>query len=217
MPPRGYLDPDTPRGPLQPPTIAPGAPAPGTMVPGGGDWFTSNAPPPPVPSPTGGSAPINAQQSLAALQASPGYQLRLVEGQKALERSAASRGTLLTGGTAKALQRYGQEFASTEYDKRQNQLFSLAGLGYNAAATQAGANSRYATTMGDLLTQQGNTNAAGTIGVGNAWSQGLGGVADAATLYYLGRMGAFGQGSTGWPGTPPYTMSGVPPTGYPWG
>jgi hypothetical protein len=214
MPPRGYLDPDTPRGPLAlPPTGAP-APAPG------GDWFASNAPPPPVPSPTGGSAPINAQQSLQALQASPGYQLRLTEGQKALERSAASRGTLLTGGTAKALQRYGQEFASTEYDKRQQQLFSLAGLGYNAAATQAGANARYATTMGDLLTQQGNTNAAGTIGVGNAWSQGLGGVADAATLYYLGQMGAFGdRGGLANPNpfTGVRTMSGVPPTGYPWG
>jgi len=42
-------------------------------------------------------------------QADPGYAFRLSEGQKALERSAAARGGLLSGGTGKALQRFGQE------------------------------------------------------------------------------------------------------------
>ena len=45
----------------------------------------------------------------------PGYQVRFKRGQEALEQSAASRGTLFSTGTAKALQDYGQESASQEY------------------------------------------------------------------------------------------------------
>jgi hypothetical protein len=48
-------------------------------------------------------------------QDDPSYQFRLKEGQRALENSAAARGTLLSGATAKALQNYGQEAASQEY------------------------------------------------------------------------------------------------------
>lgn len=47
----------------------------------------------------------------------PSYQFRLNEGLKALERSAAARGTLRTGNTLEDLMRYGQDYASTEYGK----------------------------------------------------------------------------------------------------
>ena len=46
----------------------------------------------------------------------PGYQFRLGEGLKGVENSAAARGSQLSGGTLKALQRYGQNFASNEYN-----------------------------------------------------------------------------------------------------
>src|SRR5262245_11872946 len=42
-------------------------------------------------------------------------QFRLDEGLKARERSAAARGTLLTGGLQKALERFSQGLASEEY------------------------------------------------------------------------------------------------------
>jgi len=45
----------------------------------------------------------------------PGYLFRLAEGQKVLENSAAARGGLLSGQTGKALQQYGQNFASNEF------------------------------------------------------------------------------------------------------
>jgi len=45
----------------------------------------------------------------------PGFMTRLREGQKALERSAAAKGTLLTGGTLKGLLNFNQEMASQEY------------------------------------------------------------------------------------------------------
>ena len=100
--------------------------------------------------------------TMADFQADPGYAFRLAEGQKALERSAAARGGLLSGGTGAALARYGQEMGSQEYqnafkryqlerEARLNSLQSLAGQGqtsssglsdlgqkYGAAAGQAG-------------------------------------------------------------------------------
>ena len=47
---------------------------------------------------------------------SPGYQFRLKEGQKAVERSAAARGGALSGAAVKAGLRYGQDFATNDYD-----------------------------------------------------------------------------------------------------
>jgi hypothetical protein len=53
-----------------------------------------------------------------------GFKFRLGEGIKALQRSAASKGTLLTGGTLKDLTKYGQDYSSNEYrnfyDRRYN-------------------------------------------------------------------------------------------------
>lgn len=62
--------------------------------------------------------------TLQQLQASPGYQERFRMGQQALERSAASRGTILNAGTLKAEQRYGQDYASNEYNNLFNQDLS---------------------------------------------------------------------------------------------
>jgi len=90
-------------------------------------------------------------------QADPGYAFRLSEGQKALERSAAARGGLLSGGTGKALVRYGQEAGSQEFMNafnryqtermaRLNPLQSLMGAGQSStnmltqAAGQTGQN-----------------------------------------------------------------------------
>lgn len=45
----------------------------------------------------------------------PGYQFRMAEGLKALERSASARGGLLSGGTLKGLTKYAQGVASDEF------------------------------------------------------------------------------------------------------
>ena len=51
----------------------------------------------------------------SAVNLDPSYQWRLGQGQKALEQSAAGRGTLRSGGTLKNLLSYGQDMASQEY------------------------------------------------------------------------------------------------------
>lgn len=50
------------------------------------------------------------------LAANPSYQFRLGAGQEALNRSAAARGTLRTGGTLKDILEYGQNFGAQEYE-----------------------------------------------------------------------------------------------------
>ena len=55
-------------------------------------------------------------------QKDPGYQFRMDEGTKALERSAAARGGLSSGSTLKALTRYGQDYASNEYQNAYNRF-----------------------------------------------------------------------------------------------
>src|SRR5262245_17393683 len=51
---------------------------------------------------------------------SPGYDFRMSEGTKAIDRSAAARGSLNSGATLKALDRYGQGVASDEYSNYLN-------------------------------------------------------------------------------------------------
>jgi hypothetical protein len=162
------------------------------------DWFgqqgdpTGAAPPTATPGPPP-APPAASPDPLAQLQSAPGYQFRLAEGAKALQRSAAARGTLLTGGTLKGLERYAQDYASGEYANRAQQLFSLAGLGQRSAAGQADANNAYATGAGNLITQAGNAQSAGTIAGGNAYANAInGGVNNALQLYYLSRLGSGG-------------------------
>src|SRR5262245_6737569 len=63
----------------------------------------------------------------------PGYQERLRLGTDALQRSAAAKGTLLTGGTLKDLSDYAQQFASNEYQNVYNRAFQGHQQNYNQA------------------------------------------------------------------------------------
>lgn len=60
----------------------------------------------------------------ADLQADPGYQFQQDEGAKAIQRSAAANGTLLTGGTLQDITKFSQNLASTEFDKLYNRSFN---------------------------------------------------------------------------------------------
>lgn len=117
--------------------------------------------------------------------ADPGYGFRLSEGQKALERSAAARGGLLSGATGKALTRFGQEMGSQEYQNAFNRyqaeraaklqpLQSLAGVGQTAANALTNAAGSYGSNLGELAIGAGNARASAYVGQANALNQGLG-------------------------------------------
>jgi hypothetical protein len=68
------------------------------------------------------------QDPTAALQADPGYQFRLSQGQTALDRFLSARGNRLGGAALKAGVRYNQDFGSNEYQNFLNNKFRLAGF-----------------------------------------------------------------------------------------
>lgn len=152
------------------------------------------------------------------VQNTPEYQFQLQQGTQALERSAAARGGLMTGGTLKGITQYGQGLASTAYQQAYNNamntfqtnhnntlggLLALTGVGQNAAGQSSnilmgGATSQANIGMqgmqiaGQALTGGSNAQAQGTINSGNAWSQGLGGVTNSITgamgMNYMNNM-----------------------------
>ena len=118
-------------------------------------------------------------------QQDPGYAFRLSEGQKALDRSAAARGGLISGGALRAAQRYGQEMGSQEYTNAFNRyqternamlnpLQSLAGVGQTTATQLGQAGAANAANVGNLITGGAAAQAAGQIGATNAITGGLG-------------------------------------------
>lgn len=118
-------------------------------------------------------------------QQDPGYAFRMQEGMKALERSAAARGGLLSGGMLKGAQQYGQGLASQEYmnafnryqaerNARLNPLQSLAGVGQTATNQLGQAGQTMAGNVGQALGAAAQARASGYVGGANALSQGLG-------------------------------------------
>ena len=115
----------------------------------------------------------------------PGYAFRLSEGQKALERSAAARGGLISGSALKAATRYGQDYGSQEYQNAFNRyqteraaqlqpLQSLAGVGQTSANTLSNAAANLGAAEGANAIGAANARASGYIGQANALNQGLG-------------------------------------------
>lgn len=122
--------------------------------------------------------------SMKDYEADPGYAFRQSEGMKALERSAAARGGLLSGGTMKGIQRFGQDLASQEYQNafnryqvnRANQLNplqSLMGSGQSSANLLTGAASNYGQTGANTLSNIGDVRASGYVGGANALTNAL--------------------------------------------
>ena len=117
-------------------------------------------------------------------KADPGYAFRLSEGQKALERSAAARGGLLSGGTGKALQRFGQEMGSQEYTNAFNRyqaertarlapLQALTGMSQTTGQQVSQAGQQMASNVGDAMGSAAAARASGYVGTANALTGGL--------------------------------------------
>jgi hypothetical protein len=117
-------------------------------------------------------------------KADPGYSFRLTEGLKAIDRTAAARGNLISGAAMKAAGRYGQDMASQEYQNAYNRynndrstnyqmLTGQQSVGQNASNAMNQASGQYAQNAGDAYMQAGNARASGYVGAANAWSGAL--------------------------------------------
>lgn len=118
----------------------------------------------------------------------PGYDFRMREGMNAIQASAAARGGLNSGATMKALGRFGQDYAASEYGTYLNRLGAMAGVGQTATGTVANAGQNYAAGAGNALMAAGQARASGYNAIGQGVQNTLGGV---------GQIAGFGYGQ-GW-------------------
>ena len=133
--------------------------------------------------------------SLEDFEADPGYQFRVNEGQKALERSGAGR-VFDSGATAKDLLRFGQDYGSQEYSNAWNRdnaektrlynfIAGTAGSGQTATNQLINTNSAISRNIGNSIAQGGNVRAAGIVGQANAIQ---GGIGNASNAYQFDRF-----------------------------
>lgn len=150
-------------------------------------------------------------------QNDPGFQARLKLGQQALERSAASRGGLLSGGTGRALTQYAQDYASNEYGNvynralgeyqqkygefqqaqanRFNRYASIAGLGQTATAQSGALGQAGAQNAGNILLTSGQQ-------IGNSYQN----AAAARASGYINQANSINAGIGGITGLLPFLL-----------
>jgi hypothetical protein len=122
----------------------------------------------------------------------PGYNYRLAESEKALDRIKSREGNIFSGGALKAAGRNAQDMASQEFgnaynraltgynanvarsDTGYNRLAAMAGLGQTAGTQIGAAGQNYATNAGNLMGRAGEATAAGQLGMGNTFNNALG-------------------------------------------
>ena len=161
--------------------VASGTPGNLTPVPGSAPPGASGINPPPNLTSTpntslGGAgsllAPYPGGQftapTAAQAEQTPGYQFQLQQGDQAVQQSAAARGNLLTGGTAEALDNYGQGLAASNYQNVYNNAYNTYASNYNQYQNQqtntynrlaslAGVGQQTASTLGTLGSNSANS------------------------------------------------------------
>ena len=146
-----------------------------------------------------GSNPTFTAPTAAQAAATPGYQFTLQQGERGVDAGAAARGGALSGGAIKASDQYAQGLASTTYGQTFNQSLAayqanlanqaqefgqestVAQLGQQGISAVGNAGTGAATNVGNIMSQIGNAQAAGTVGTANAINQGIGGATNAVS------------------------------------
>lgn len=125
---------------------------------------------------------------------SPGYQFRMAEGLRSIDRSRAARGLLNSGAADKARMGYAEGLGASEYDSYWNRLAGLAGVGQAATTTgiQAGQNSTNQIT--NAMTNAGNARASSYANTGSAINSGINNV---LSTYLFSQGGGFGGQNSG--------------------
>ena len=158
-------------------------------------------------------------------QADPGYGFRMSEGLKALERSAAARGLLQSGGTLKDITRFGQNLANAEYENAFSRYLSerearmdpyryLTGLGQATAVGQASNVGTTGAVLAEIAAARGDVQAAQAMGTAGAIGNAIGGLGRAVGGYYANEpyvnyLRSITPGSGGYSG-----LGAAPPAGY---
>jgi hypothetical protein len=123
------------------------------------------------------------QSMLDRISQMPGYQFGMQQGQQALERSAAARGSVLGGNALRAATQFGQDYAGTKFNEEFNRLMAMAGLGQVATNGSANASQNYGNNASNLLQQQGDARASGILGAWNGANSSINNGINAYMMY----------------------------------
>jgi hypothetical protein len=120
-----------------------------------------------------GLGTANGQPDYSGFENDPSYLWTQAQGLKAIDRNAASQGSLHSGGTDADRMEYSQGLAAQQLGNYRGGLAGIAGVGQNTATNLAGQGSQF---VGNAAQQYGNIGQAqayGTLGRQSAYNQGV--------------------------------------------
>lgn len=145
--------------------------------------------------------------SIQDVLSDPGYQFGLDQGRNALQGSAAARGGLYSGRTLQALNKFGNDYATTKFtdvfnrrqselNNRFNRFATASGIGQAATNQVSAAGQQFGQSAANNIIGAGNAAAANSLAQGNAWTNAIN-----RTTSYGANNGWFGGqgGSVGQP------------------
>lgn len=119
---------------------------------------------------------------------SPDYQFARDQGLQGIDRSAAARGALYSGGADADRMQFASGLASQNYGNFYNRLAGLAGVGQTAASGLGALGQSYATNVGNNLIGAGNARASSYQARADANSQLAGSIGNSIGQLYGGYM-----------------------------
>lgn len=122
-----------------------------------------------------GSGELGGEFSAEDFETDPGYQFRLQEGQRALDRRLAAGGNYFSGDALRAAQQYGQGVAAQEYQDAFNRNRQQEQDLYNMLYGQQNLGAQSAGRLQDLAREEALTRAGAYGAKSNALSRMLGG------------------------------------------
>lgn len=157
------------------------------------------------------------QPDYSGFENSPDYQFALQQGQKSLDRSAASHGRLYSGAQMQASQQFGQGLASQQLGAYRGGLQGIAGQGMGATNALANYRMGYGNQLGQGYTNLGDISASEALGraglhrnfvnmMNDTWGVGGGGQSGGGQggyPSYGGGQSSYGNSMSG-PGTSSY-------------
>lgn len=133
----------------------------------------------------------------SSFKQSPDYQFAFNQGLQGLDRSAAARGSLFSGGHSADLMKFGQGLASQNYGAYYNRLARLSGTGQTTASGLGGLGMNMASNIGNNLQDAGRARASAFLSTGDTNSQLAAGLGGAFNNWYQ-KNAANNGGGSGW-------------------
>lgn len=160
----------------------------------------------------GGTGQPNASAATSQLTQFPGYQFGLDQGTQALDRSAASRGLLLSGAQLKDSQAYGQGYAQQQaWAPYVSELNNVSSLGENAGAAVGNAAVQTGAGVAGSQLAAGQAQAGGAVAGANILGSGISQLTSSLSPFLSSYGGVGGAaGGSGLSSADASLFSGVP-------